>query len=102
MPGGRIRLEFDDLTTLDAASAAFADATRDDQALAIDVPSDGGFASLRSIMERLDRTGSRPVSLSIHTPDLDDVFFALTGRADGRRREGGGVMSALMYTLSDS
>ena len=102
MPGGRVRLEFEDLTTMDAASAAFDNATRDDEALAIDVPSDGGFESLRSIVERLDRNGIEARALGIHTPDLDDVFFALTGRVDGRHGEGGGVMSALMYTLSDS
>ena len=81
VPGGRVRLEFDDEATLDAASAAFDEAPRDDAALAIDVPSDGGFGSLRSIMERLDRGGIEARSLSIHTPDLDDVFFALTGRS---------------------
>ena len=44
------------------------DATRDDEALAIDVPSDGGFESLRSIMERLDRNGIEARALGIHTP----------------------------------
>jgi ABC-2 type transport system ATP-binding protein len=80
VPGGRIRLEFDDTEALGAASIAFSDATRDDAALAIDVPSDGGFGSLRSIMDRLDRDGIEARTLSIHTPDLDDVFFALTAR----------------------
>jgi ABC-2 type transport system ATP-binding protein len=80
VPGGRVRLEFEDEATLDAASAAFDEAARDDAALAIDVPSDGGFGSLRSIMERLERGGIEARGLSIHTPDLDDVFFALTGR----------------------
>ena len=81
VPGGRVRLEFEDLKTMDAASAAFDNATRDDEALAIDVPSDGGFESLRSIVERLDRNGIEARALGIHTPDLDDVFFALTGRS---------------------
>ncbi len=81
VPGGRVRLEFEDLKTMDAASAAFDSATRDDEALAIDVPSDGGFESLRSIVERLDRNGIEARALGIHTPDLDDVFFALTGRS---------------------
>ncbi|GAA1954965.1 ATP-binding cassette domain-containing protein [Microbacterium deminutum] len=82
VPGGRVRLEFDDEQALDAASRTFADAARDDDALAIDVPSDGGFGSLRSIMERLDHDGIEARTLSIHTPDLDDVFFALTGRME--------------------
>jgi ABC-2 type transport system ATP-binding protein len=87
VPGGRIRLEFDDTSTLSAASIVFADATRDDQALAIDVPSDGGFGSLRSVMDRLDREGIEARALSIHTPDLDDVFFALTGRTTIAEKE---------------
>ncbi|HEY6801029.1 MAG TPA: ATP-binding cassette domain-containing protein, partial [Agromyces sp.] len=80
VPGGRIRLEFDDTTGLDAAAAAFAGATRDDQALAIDVPSGGDLDSLRGVIDRLDGEGIEARTLSIHTPDLDDVFFALTGR----------------------
>jgi ABC-2 type transport system ATP-binding protein len=81
VPGGRVRLEFDDEQTLHAASALFDEAARDDASLSIDVPSDGGFRSLRSIMERLDRERIEARSLSIHTADLDDVFFALTGRS---------------------
>ncbi len=80
VPGGRVRLEFGDESTLDAAARAFADAARDQDALALDVPSDGGFGSLRTIIDRLGREGIEARALSIHTPDLDDVFFALTGR----------------------
>ncbi|MFH8251711.1 ATP-binding cassette domain-containing protein [Microbacterium sp. B2969] len=79
VPGGRIRLEFEHLRELDAASAAFADAQRDDAALALDIPSDGGFGSIRTVVDRLDGQGVEARTLSIHTPDLDDVFFALTG-----------------------
>jgi ABC-2 type transport system ATP-binding protein len=80
IPGGRIRLEFDDAHSLDAAAAALPDSTRDDVALALEVPSDGGFGSIRHVMDRLDVERVEARSLSIHTPDLDDVFFALTGR----------------------
>lgn len=80
VPGGRIRLEFDDAGGLDAASAAFADAQRDDTSLALDIPSDGDFGSIRTVIDRLDASGVEARTLSIHTPDLDDVFFALTGR----------------------
>ena len=80
VPGGRIRLEFDEASALDAAAAALPDATRDEAALALDVPSDGGFGSIRNVMDRLDAHHVEARSLTIHTPDLDDVFFALTGR----------------------
>jgi ABC-2 type transport system ATP-binding protein len=79
VPGGRIRLEFDDAAALDAASVALREGSRDDDALSLEVPSDGGFASLRDVMDRLDRGSVDARSLTIHTPDLDDVFFALTG-----------------------
>jgi ABC-2 type transport system ATP-binding protein len=43
------------------------------------VPSDGSLKSLRALLDRLDYAAIEVGSLSIHTPDLDDVFFALTG-----------------------
>ncbi|MGW3747373.1 ABC transporter, partial [Streptomyces sp. NPDC005146] len=33
---------------------------------------------LRSILDWLDSTGIEADELTVHTPDLDDVFFALT------------------------
>ena len=80
VPGGRIHLEFDDQDGFRIAAAAFADAVRDDETLSLDIPSDGGFGSIRTVMDRLDAGGVAARTLSIHTPDLDDVFFALTGQ----------------------
>ena len=80
VPGGRIRLEFDDAHGLDAAAAVFRDSTRDEQALALDVPSNGELTALRAVLDRVDREQLSPQALTVHTPDLDDVFFALTGR----------------------
>jgi ABC-2 type transport system ATP-binding protein len=79
VPGGRIHLEFEDAQALDGAAAALVDATRDDAALTLDVPSDGSFGSIRDVMDRLERQRVEARNLTIHTPDLDDVFFALTG-----------------------
>lgn len=87
VPGGRIRLEFDDPTVLRAAAVALGSGEPDDDTLALEVPSDGSLASLRDVMDRLDRDGVEARSLTIHTPDLDDVFFALTGH-DVDAREG--------------
>ena len=57
-------------------------------------------------MDRLDRDHIAARSLSIHAPDLDDVFFALTGRSDTDTRrspiEGDVPMTTLSYTLADS
>jgi ABC-2 type transport system ATP-binding protein len=79
VPGGHIRLRFTDPRAHDAASVEFGEATRDDAALTLEVPADGGVRSLRSVLDRLDRAGVEADALTVHTPDLDDVFFALTG-----------------------
>jgi ABC-2 type transport system ATP-binding protein len=34
---------------------------------------------LRALLDRLDDEAIAVEGLSVHTPDLDDVFFALTG-----------------------
>ncbi|CAN5402984.1 daunorubicin resistance protein DrrA family ABC transporter ATP-binding protein [soil metagenome] len=80
VPGGHIRLQFADAATLDAASRVFDDSTRDDDALVLKVPSDGGVGTLRTALDRLAKAHLEVDDLSIHTPDLDDVFFALTGK----------------------
>jgi ABC-2 type transport system ATP-binding protein len=80
VPGGHIRLQFSDAKALDAAATLLGASERDDDALTIEVPSDGGVRSLRSVLDRLDTARLEVDDLSIHTPDLDDVFFALTGK----------------------
>ena len=84
VPGGHIKLIFADEAALSAATVAFsagafAESSRSDAELTLQVPSDGGARSLRSVFDTLDRTGIEVDSFEIHTPDLDDVFFALTG-----------------------
>lgn len=80
LPGTHVRLRFDDARRLDAAARIFPDATRDDEALTLRVPSDGGTQSLRALLDRLDEHSLSAEEFSVHTPDLDDVFLALTGR----------------------
>jgi ABC-2 type transport system ATP-binding protein len=83
VPGGHIRLEFADAQRLASAARALdgLDGTvREEDALALQVPSDGGVRSLRTLLDRLDRAEVEVDGLSVHTPDLDDVFLALTGR----------------------
>jgi ABC-2 type transport system ATP-binding protein len=85
VPGGHIRLEFADATELDKAAHAFEGATRDDDALTLQVPSDGGVGSLRSLLDRLDEASINVGGLSVETPDLDDVFLSLTGHDDKQK-----------------
>ncbi len=82
VPGGHITLRFDDGAAFDTAARLLDDSTRDDTALTLTVPSDGGVRSLRAVLDRLDTARVEVDDLSIHTPDLDDVFFALTGKKD--------------------
>jgi ABC-2 type transport system ATP-binding protein len=79
IPGGHILLRFTDPGALDAAAVALGATQRDDTALTLQVPSDGDVRSLRSVLGRLDDAHIEIDRLSIHTPDLDDVFFAFTG-----------------------
>jgi len=79
IPGSHVRLRFADPATLDAAARVLNGATRDDEALTLQVAGDGGTKSLRSLLDRLDEYSLDAEELSVHTPDLDDVFLALTG-----------------------
>ena len=79
IPGTHVRLRFASVAELDAAARVIADSTRDDDALALRVPSDGGTKSLRALLDRLDEYAVSAEQFSVHTPDLDDVFLALTG-----------------------
>lgn len=82
VPGGHIRLSFADVSALDSASRVLGESTRDDAALALTVTTGPGVGTLRTTLDRLDAAGVSVHDLNIHTPDLDDVFFALTGQTD--------------------
>jgi ABC-2 type transport system ATP-binding protein len=79
VPGGHIQLRFAAPEPLAAAAGALGDAVADEEALTLQVPSDGSVSSLRSVLARLDGDGIAVEELSVHTPDLDDVFLAMTG-----------------------
>ncbi|WSJ56746.1 ATP-binding cassette domain-containing protein [Streptomyces sp. NBC_01310] len=89
VPGGHVRLRFTDPAAYRSAAAALREVTRDDEALALQIPSDGSQRALRAILDRLDSAGIEADELTVHTPDLDDVFFALTGgtNAPGHPKE---------------
>jgi len=85
VPGGHVRLQFADQEGLESAARALDASARDDDALTLEVPSDGGVRSLRGLLDRLDRASVEVDSLSVHLPDLDDVFLALTGQPEKER-----------------
>jgi ABC-2 type transport system ATP-binding protein len=80
MPGAHIRLLFADAASLDRAARALPEGTRDEDELVLRVPNEHGVRSLRDVLARLGDDVAVE-DLSIHSPDLDDVFLALTGNA---------------------
>ncbi|MEZ0233744.1 MAG: ATP-binding cassette domain-containing protein [Actinomycetota bacterium] len=86
MPGGSIRVGFADVLALDAAAAALPGSVADEAALILQIPSDGQAASLRGVLDGLHAQSIDAERVSVHEPDLDEVFLALTG--DVEEREG--------------
>jgi len=79
IPGGHVSLRFADARGLEVARRILGEGERDDAALTLRVPSDGSLRSLKILIDRLDDRAIEVDELSVHTPDLDDVFLALTG-----------------------
>jgi ABC-2 type transport system ATP-binding protein len=80
VPGGHLTLRFADAQALRAGAVAL-DATDVDSAqLTLQVPGDGSVRSLRGLLAALDEACVEVESLTVHTPDLDDVFLALTAK----------------------
>ncbi len=84
VPGGHISLHFGDAAVFARAAQILAPASRDDDALSLQVAGGGDVRSLRSVLDRLDQAGLEVDGLTVHTPDLDDVFLALTGQPEAR------------------
>jgi ABC-2 type transport system ATP-binding protein len=82
IPGGHIRLQFAYPDGFESAASALGEAVRDDEALTLDINSDGTVKSIRALLDRLDDASIEVGGLSIHTPDLDDVFLTLTGQPE--------------------
>jgi len=81
IPGGHFRFEFADSESLRRAKGLFDGAIDDEEKLVLEVPSDTSVVTLRRLLDRLDDAHAEVEHLSIHAPDLDDVFFAVTGHA---------------------
>jgi ABC-2 type transport system ATP-binding protein len=82
VPGSHVLLRFTGVAGLDKAAGVLAGSTRDEEDLTLRVPSDGGVKSLRALLNELDEQSIDVEEFSVHTPDLDDVFLALTGHAN--------------------
>ncbi|MET7301322.1 ATP-binding cassette domain-containing protein [Embleya sp. NPDC005575] len=85
IPGAHIRVRFSDPHHLDVAADLFRATTCDDETLTLSIPGDDNIPTLRTVLDTLADADIRAESLTVHTPDLDDVFLALTGRAHSDR-----------------
>ncbi|MDT0458848.1 ATP-binding cassette domain-containing protein [Streptomyces sp. DSM 41527] len=79
VPGRHVRLRFADPVAYRTAAVALRETPRDDASLVLQISCDGSQRELRALLDRLDSAGLEADELTVHTPDLDDVFFALTG-----------------------
>jgi ABC-2 type transport system ATP-binding protein len=79
IPGGHVRLQFATPQALRAAAELLDAGGSEDEKLVLQVPGDGGVRSLRRLLDQLDDAHVEVEQVSIHTPDFDDVFFAVTG-----------------------
>ena len=86
IPGGHVRLEFTEPGGFETAQRILGRAARSDgDTLALRVPNDSSLRSLKALLDRLDDESIEVDRLSVHTPDLDDVFLALTGDSDNKK-----------------
>ena len=86
VPGSHIRLEFPSAAERDAAASALPGASpeapaarQDGESFPLRIGSDGSVGSLRAVLDQLDAHSIEVSALTVHTPDLDDAFLALTG-----------------------
>ena len=77
--GGHVRLHFADPHLLRSASELLPAAAPNQDQLVLQVPADGTVDSLRGLLDELHEARISVERVTIHTPDLDDVFFAVTG-----------------------
>jgi ABC-2 type transport system ATP-binding protein len=85
VPGGSIVLTFGSVTALAAAARTLGGrAVRSDDDLTLQIPSDGSARSVQAVLDQLDIESVQ--NLSVRTPELDDVFLALTGQSDSGKK----------------
>ena len=79
IPGGHVRLYFADAGVLERAARVLAGSSRDNDTLALRLPTDGSPASLAALLGTLEQRAVRAERVTVQASDLDDVFLELTG-----------------------
>ncbi|MBD0863316.1 ATP-binding cassette domain-containing protein [Gordonia sp. zg691] len=81
VPGGHIRIAFADADDRQRAQRVFPSSVDSQEENTIAVPGAAGINAIREVLATLDDAGIEATGISVHTPDLDDVFLAITGRS---------------------
>lgn len=84
---GHLQLQFGSLADLTHAAHLFAGSNADEAALALRIPDMTAPDRIHDTLWRCQSAGVEIRNLSIVKPDLDDVFFALTGSAPAKGTE---------------
>ncbi|MEV0400555.1 ATP-binding cassette domain-containing protein [Actinoallomurus sp. NPDC050550] len=87
IPGGHIELTFTDTHLLEAARHLIGAGIADHDALTLQVPGDGSVRAIRELLTALDERSIDVDQMSVHTPDLDDVFLTLTSQQTDHKQE---------------
>ncbi|PZG17720.1 ATP-binding cassette domain-containing protein [Nonomuraea aridisoli] len=78
VPGGHIVVRFADADGYRRVVEHVGATSRNDAALTVQIPGSGNVRTLKRLLEWLDAQAVDVAELTVHTPDLDDVFLALT------------------------
>ncbi|WP_431910075.1 ATP-binding cassette domain-containing protein [Nonomuraea jabiensis] len=78
VPGGHIVVRFADADGYRRAVPHVGATSHNDAALTVQIPDSDGVRTLKKLLEWLDAQNIDVAELSVQTPDLDDVFLALT------------------------
>jgi ABC-2 type transport system ATP-binding protein len=76
VPGGHVELQVADSERVAELARRLPGASQNVEALTVTVPHDGSLTALRRLLDGID--DGVVTGLAVHTPDLDDVFLALT------------------------
>jgi ABC-2 type transport system ATP-binding protein len=82
VPGGHVQLRFAAPDALHAAATLLPASSADGDELSLQVAGDGSVDSVRTLLNQLADAHIDVADFSIHLPDLDDVFFAVTGESE--------------------
>jgi ABC-2 type transport system ATP-binding protein len=77
VPGGHVELQVADGARLAELARRLPGAVPNAESLTVTLPHDGSITALRGLLAGIDDDGA-VTGLTVHTPDLDDVFLALT------------------------